>query len=161
RVRPGDHVHRDQLAHPLGAAGTRFGGRLHRCHVPSHDCGDVAAADLFVAHELHLGCLHHGICRLDHAHETLGFDHPQRFSHRFDPPISAALELAGARAHLSLKGAVSLPEIPFSEATAASAAESISASAPAMYSLPKAPNGVTSTNRTSAAFSASLAASAA
>ena len=44
-------------------------------------------------------------------------------------------------------------------ALAACAALSISASSPDMYRRPKAPKGVTSISRTSAAFSASLAAS--
>src|SRR6185295_10429659 len=112
-------------------------------------------ADLLVADQLHLGRLHHRVRGLHHPHEALGLDQPQRVSHAI--PLSSPKH----EDYLSLKGAFSLPEIDFSAATAASDAESMSASLPHMYNRPKAPKGVTSTSRTLAAFSASLAASAA
>src|SRR5262249_49878691 len=142
-VRARNDVHADQLAHALRGALTGLGRRLHRRDVAADDGGHVAAADLLVPDQLDAGRLHHRVRGFDHTDEALGLDHSQCISHLLSPYLST--NFSGA-----------LPVIDSIAALAALAAESISDSVPLMYRRPNAPNGVTDTRNTRAAFSASL-----
>src|SRR5207247_9139814 len=81
RVRPRDDVDGDQLADAARGGGAGVGRGLHRGDVAAHDRGHIARADLFPAHEGHLGGLDHGIGRLAHRDAPFGLDHPERFTH--------------------------------------------------------------------------------
>ena len=52
---------------------------FHRADVAAYHHGDVAGADVFLAHEHDVGGLHHRIGRLDRPNETFGLDHSQGF----------------------------------------------------------------------------------
>ena len=80
-MRPRDDVHRDELADAARGRGARVGGRLDGRDVAAHDGGHIAGADLLPADQRDLRGLDHGVGRLDHRDQALGFDHPQRLTH--------------------------------------------------------------------------------
>ena len=84
-MRARDDVHRHELADARGRGGAGVGRRLHGRDVAAHDGRDVAGADLLPADQRDLGGLDHGVGRLDHGDQALGFDHSQRLSHSPSP----------------------------------------------------------------------------
>jgi hypothetical protein len=80
----GDDMHRNQLADALGGRSAGIRGGFHCTDIAAHKDGNQAAADKFSADKSYLSCLYHGICRLNSAYQTSGFNHTQRlFSHSF------------------------------------------------------------------------------
>src|SRR5262249_15686653 len=59
RVRPRNHVNREELTHPSCRGGAGVGGRFHSSDVAPHYGRDVTGADLFPADQRDLGGLHH------------------------------------------------------------------------------------------------------
>src|SRR5688572_2380287 len=82
RVRARDDVHGDDLADARGGGLAGLGRGPHGCDVAPDDRGDVAAADLLVADQLHLGGLDHGVRGFDHRDEAAGLDEAERIFHR-------------------------------------------------------------------------------
>ena len=80
-VRPGNDVHRHQLADAPRRGGAGIRRRLDGGDVAAHDRGHVAGADLFPPDQRHLGSLHHGVGRFNHRDQALGFDHAECFTH--------------------------------------------------------------------------------
>src|SRR5262245_43997343 len=74
RVRTRDDVDGDDFADAGGRRLAGFGRRAHRRDVAADDRGDIAAADLLVADQLHLGGLHHRVRGFDHRDEAAGLD---------------------------------------------------------------------------------------
>jgi hypothetical protein len=77
RVRPRNHVHRNQLADAPRGGGARVGRGLDRADVAAHEHGDVAGADVFLADEHDVGGLHHRVGRFDRADQAPRFHHPK------------------------------------------------------------------------------------
>ena len=74
---PGDDVDAHQFANLCGGSGPGVGGGLDGANVsPDHD-GDQPAAHVDLADQPHVGRLHHGVRRLDRAHQALGLHHAQ------------------------------------------------------------------------------------
>lgn len=84
------------------AAALAVGGRLHRAHVAPHHDGHQAAAHLLLAHQLHVGGFHHGVGRLDGAHQSFCLHHTQCvcIGHITVPPVSRLFGLFRFRLRL-------------------------------------------------------------
>lgn len=84
------------------AAAPGVGGRLYRAHVAPHHDGHQAAAHLLLAHQLHVGGFHHGVGRLNSAHQSLCLHHTQCvcIGHITVPPVSRLFGLFRFRLRL-------------------------------------------------------------
>ena len=81
-------MNRNQLAHLFRCRRAGVRGSLDRAYIaPNHD-GYKASAHLLLAHELHVGGFHHGVCRFNGAHQSLCFDHTKRIRIHFSSILS-------------------------------------------------------------------------
>src|SRR6476619_3137410 len=83
-----NHVDADELPDATCCGGPGLSRRLHRPDVTPDDRRNKAGIHLLPSHENHVGSLHHGVSRLDHTHETPGFDQPESIANLALVPIS-------------------------------------------------------------------------
>ena len=79
RVRPRDHVDRDQLADAAGRGGAGVGGRLHGADIAAHQHRYIPRADVFLADERDVGGLDHRVGGFHRSDQPARLDHAQRF----------------------------------------------------------------------------------
>ena len=78
-VRAGNDVHANQFANATGRCSARIRSGLHSAHITSNANRHKAGADILLAYQCHIGCLHHGISSFNSANKSLRFDHSQGF----------------------------------------------------------------------------------
>ncbi len=84
-----------EFAYPSCGGGTGISRGLDSTDVTSHQDGDVAGADIFLAHEHDIRAFNHRVRRFDGANETLGLHHAERICCHFfwDEPRDSLPEL--------------------------------------------------------------------